>query len=162
MKRFSFFLTLILLFMAMGSFTMAQGNHEEITLKDIYKKGKFHQKSVHGLRSMDDGIHYTVLEEGSKIIQYSYKTGKSVQILFDASGHPEISSFRQYEFSRNENKILVATDVHPIYRRSFTARYYVYDRDDETLQPLSEQGAQRLATFSPDGSKVGFVRENDL
>ncbi len=32
----------------------------------------------------------------------------------------------------------------------------------KTKKPLSEGGSQRLATFSPDGSRIAFVRDNDL
>jgi len=162
MKRFIPFVTFLWMLSALATLTPAQEKTQKITLEDIYKKGKFTQKSVRGLRSMDDGIHYTVLEKNSRIVKYSYKTGKEVETLFDASEYGQISGFERYEFSEKEGKILIATRVHPIYRRSFTAEFYVYNREDQNLKPLSANGPQRLATFSPQGNKVGFVRNNDL
>ena len=148
--------------LAWASTVSAQDDHQQITLEDIYKNGVFRQESVHGLRSMEDGAHYTVVEDGSKIVKYSYKTGKAVETIFDAADHQDIPGFSRYEFSDDEQKLLIATDVKPIYRRSFTAQFYVYDRGEEKLELLSEKGAQRLAAFSPDGSKVGFVRDNNI
>ena len=162
MKRFRSSFALLLVLLLSGAWVQAQEDFKKITLEDIYKDGVFRAKSVHGLRSMDDGVHYTVLEGSNRVVKYSYKTGKSVQTLFDASDFNDISHFRMYEFSNDESKMLIATDVQPIYRRSFTARFFVYDRKADELEPLSDNGAQRLATFSPDGSKVAFVRNNDL
>ena len=162
MKRFAPFIALLMVFSSLPGMISAQEAHKEITLEDIYKKGEFSQKSVHGLRSMNDGIHYTTLEDQSRIVKYSYRSGDQVEVLFDAEKYEEIAGFRRYTFSESENKILIATQVQPIYRRSYTAEFYVYYCEEERLQPLSENGAQRLATFSPGGDRVGFVRENDL
>jgi len=162
MKRITSFITFLLVFSTLAAYTTAQEKTQKITLEDIYKKGEFKQKSVHGLRSMDNGIHYTVLENNTAIVRYAYETGKAVETLFDAGEYEDINRFEGYEFSDKENKILIATRVNPIYRRSYTAEFYVYDRQDQTLEPLSTNGPQRLATFSPRGNKVGFVRNNDL
>ena len=155
-----FHLSCMLLFAVSISF--AQQPYKEITLEDIFKDHKFHQKSVLGLRSMNDGAHYTVLKRRSAVIKYSYKTGAAVDTLFDVGDYDKITWIGAYEFSEDENKILLATDIQPIYRRSYTARYYIYNRINNTLKPLSRKGPQRLATFSPDGLKVGFVRNNNI
>ncbi len=142
--------------------TFSQNDYKKITLDDIYKEHKFRQKSVQGLRSMQDGIHYTVLEDRSAIVKYSYKSGQAIDTLLNPDNYQDLSTIGRYEFSENENKILIATNIQPIYRRSFTARYFIFHRDRKSLEPLSKKGAQKLATFSPDASKVGFVRDNNL
>lgn len=152
----------LVLMLTAGEIFARNDDYKKITLDDIYREHTFRQKSVHGLRSMNDGIHYTVLEEQSAVVKYSYKKGEAVDTLLRAEDYQEVSAIARYTFSDNENKILIATDVQPIYRRSFTAQFFVFDRDEETLEPLSEKGAQKLATFSPDASKVGFVRENNI
>ena len=38
----------------------------------------------------------------------------------------------------------------------------MYDLNTKKLFPLSKNGKQRLAKFSPDGSKVAFVRDNNI
>jgi hypothetical protein len=55
-----------------------------ITLEDIWKNGTFGQKGVYGIRSMNDGIHYTTREkvgEDSFIVKFKYETGEAVDTL---------------------------------------------------------------------------------
>lgn len=139
--------------------------NRQLSLEDFFVNGTFRSKGVHGLRSMNDGEHYTVLEDrGRKITQYSYKTGKPVKTLLDLN-NIEQSSVKQignYQFNPAETQILIGTNVTPIYRHSYTADYYIYDFKNKELKPLSEQGGQRLATFSPTGLHIAFVRDNNL
>lgn len=126
---------------------------------------KFSQKSVRGLRSMNDGRHYTAIDrgaEGMAIVKYSYATGMAVDTLFSTVGRPDISSFGAYELSVDEAKLLIATDIEPIYRHSYRASHLLVDLASGRVQPLSENGKQQVPTFSPDGEKVAFVRDNDL
>ncbi len=61
-----------------------QAQNQSLSLEDFFVNGTFRSKGVYGLRSMNDGEHYTVLENGGKkITQYSYKTGKPVATLLD-------------------------------------------------------------------------------
>lgn len=136
----------------------------QITLEDIFQKGTFNQSTVQGLRSMKDGNHYTVMENGSQIVRYSYQTGQRVSVFFDLKSvqNAPITRFSSYELSNDETKILLTTDVESIYRHSFTASYYVWNSVTQELQPLSDKGKQQLATFSPDGERVAYVRDNNL
>lgn len=54
----------------------AQKISKEITLEDIYKKRVFSEKSVHGIRSMKDGEHFTTLEQSRKIVKKATKPAK--------------------------------------------------------------------------------------
>lgn len=137
---------------------------KQITLEDLFRKGTFNVSSVQGLRSMNDGLHYAVMENGSQIVRYSYQTGQRVSVVFDLKNveNSPISKFSGFEFSGDESKILFSTEIEPIYRHSFTTIYYVWNSVTQELLPLSEKGRQQLATFSPDGERVAFVRENNL
>lgn len=122
-------------------------------------------KESTGLRSMNDGEHYTVLEgNGSRIVKYSYKTGLPTETLLDLSQieNCPVKYIHDYDFNTNESRILLCTNKKSIYRRSFTADYYLYDFKNKEIKPLSEGGSQRLATFSPDGYRIAFVRDNNL
>lgn len=137
---------------------------KEITLEDLFKKDIYRQASVYGYQSLSDGNSYTILEEGTKIVQYDYKTGEKIKELFNIE-HLDKKYFNyihHYDFSLGESKILISTEVEKIYRHSYKAEYYIYDIDQQSLQLLSEKGKQQLATFSPDGHKVAFVRDNNL
>jgi dipeptidyl-peptidase-4 len=137
---------------------------KQITLEDLFVNGTFNQKSVQGLRSMNDGNHYTVMESGARVVKYSYQSGEKVSVVFDLSTieNAPINRFNQYEFSSDETKILLTTDIEPIYRHSYTAAYYVWNSVTQELTPLSDKGKQQLATFSPDGERVAYVRDNNL
>ena len=147
------------------TFAIQAQTKQKITFEDIFTNGTFRAQSVSGLNSMNDGEHYTTLEEeGTKIVKNSYKTGEQVEVVFDITKVPDapLSMFTDYEFSNDETGILLTADIKRIYRHSFTAQYYVWNSVTEELTPLSEKGAQQLATFSPDGERVAFVRENNL
>src|SRR6056297_2301166 len=151
---------IILTLLLTGLQLSAQETVKQITLKDIYKKGVFRENSVYGIRSMNDGKHFTTLERGKKITRYSFKSGEAIEILFTAT--EDNFNIRAYEFSADESKILLAVNAEYIYRRSFTADYYIYDIQSKELSKLSENGRQMFAAFSPDASKVGFVRDNNI
>ena len=143
---------------------LSQIQYKEITLDDIYRDQVFSVRNVSGIRSMNDGVHYTVSVRGREIQKFSYKTGSRVETLFSMNEieDPAFRTFNAYEFSADESNILLTTGRESIYRHSFRADFFVFDRSHKTLQPLSENGKQQLATFSPDGTKIAFVRENNL
>jgi len=164
MKNFRPILALAFV-MCFSIFTFAQENVKKITMEDLMLNRTFSQKSVYGLRSMNDGIHYTTLEEGgTKIVKYSFATGKVVETLLDLTAlkDAEIKYIGEYEFSSDEKRILLMTNSERIYRRSFTADYYVFTFKNKELVPLSKNGKQRLATFSPNGNRIAFVRDNNI
>ena len=156
-----------LIFLVIAALVISSAQAQEakkITLEDILVKGTFRAQSVSGLRSMKDGEHYTTLENGKQIVKYSYKTGKEVAVFFDIAKVPDapITSFSDYELSNDETKILLTTDVKRIYRHSFTATHYVWNLVTEEFTPLSEKGAQQVPTFSEDGERIAFVRDNNI
>lgn len=143
----------------------AQNQGKKFTLNDFCLNYTFRANGITGLRSLNDGEHYTVLEErGKKLVMYSYKTGKAVSTILDLNDpkYSNVKMIQNYEFSPDESHILIYTNIRPIYRRSFTADYYVFDFKNKELKPLSEGGSQRLATFSPVGTKIAFVRDNNI
>lgn len=151
---------ILLLLSVFMTLSMSLSAQKKFDYSDIMK-GTFRTNSVYGVRSMNDGKCYTVTDQG-KIVKYSYKTGANEGLIFDGTAEATKLSFSDYTFSGDEKKILFTTNVKPIYRHSFTADYWVYDIATKSLKPLSTKGAQEVATFSPDGSKVAFVRDNNL
>nr|WP_319399774.1 S9 family peptidase [uncultured Carboxylicivirga sp.] len=135
-----------------------------VTLDDFTKNGTFYARSVYGLTSMNDGIHFTTLEEGSKIEKYEYKTGKKVATIIDLAAIEDcpVKNIQGYELNADETKVLFYTNSEKIYRHSFRADYYIYDLVHKELNPLSENGKQQVASFSPNGDMVAFVRDNNL
>ena len=126
--------------------------------------GNFRAKTVSEIKSMNDGEHYTLLENNRLIVRYSYKTGKAIDTIFNASTTKlnRLEQIKGYEFSPNEQKILVYNEQKFRYRRSFTSEYYIFDVKRNELKPLSEDGPQEVPLFSPDSRYIAFARENNL
>lgn len=134
-------------------------NQQDISLEDIFVDNKFDAKTVPGFHFMRDGQSYSRLVE-DRIVQFDLRTGEEIQVLFDARNADEIPKIEGYSFSADESKILIQTAREKIYRHSSKNRYYVVNGDH--LSALHAGPKQRHATFSPDGTKVAFVAQNDL
>jgi dipeptidyl-peptidase 4 len=159
MRKPALFISLFVL-----SLTLSAQTDDHITLEDIFIKETFRTESAPSLQTMKDGMHYTSLENGIKIVKTSYETGEVADVIFDITKIEDapIAFFTDYRFSDDETKILLISNVKKIYRYSFSASYYVWNLITGELSPLSEKGDQQLAAFSPDGNYVAFVRQNNL
>lgn len=140
---------------------------KQLDNKTIWATSKFVSASAGSMRSMNDGVHYTRLDRTDKKVelnQYEYSTGDKVKTLVAGDVLPDDKSYSGYQFSSDESKILLMTDIESIYRYSQKANYYVYDLKSKEVEPLTdfEKGKQRLADFSPGGNQVAFVRNNNL
>lgn len=134
-----------------------------IQLEDIWASRTFSPEWVWGINSMNDGVHYSSLNYGDEnvyVTQYSYETGDSVATIVDSKNLEDLS-FDAYQFSANEEKVLLPTETESIYRHSTRSKFYIYDRATKTTSSLSSD-KQRLAQFSPDATKVAFVRANNI
>lgn len=160
-KSIKLFLLIILI--AQGSKLVAQ--KKNITLEDIWSKGTFRSQSVQQINWMKDGAFYSALE-GEKIVKHQVTDGAAVATLFDAATSVENLgkkvAMEDYSLSADEQKILISSESEPIYRRSSREENFVFDTKTKKLMQLSKAGKQMFATFSPDGSKVAFVRLNNL
>ncbi len=157
---------LVSAFLVFGMLSASAQEKKNFELEDLYMRPTFSAKSVRGMNSMKDGKSYASFEKGQLNI-YNYKSGELVNTLFKISDLVMPSDtmpigLQDYELSENEDKMLCTTEMESIYRYSYHATYYVYDFKTKTMQPLSENGKQRLATFSPDATKVAFMRDNNL
>lgn len=114
----------------------------------------------------DAGGGYLLLsDDGHTIDRYDIRTGKKIETVFDVNNTREVTlpAIEGFRFSPDGSKILVYTDREPVYRRSFTARYYVYEIRSRILMPLSERSQRQQApVISPDGRMVAFVSGNNI
>lgn len=122
--------------------------------------------AINDITPLDDGETYAAVSDDHRSIDiYSYKTGKKAGVLFSIDGQKgdlKISEFDGYEVSANGKKVLLWNDTKKIYRHSFTAEYYVYDRMRSTVKRVSAKGAQRGAVISHDGRFVAYERGNNI
>ena len=136
----------------------------KITLKDV--KGKtFTPKYITGVDPIKGTDRYaSISNDGRQIIEYAFKTGNQTRVLFDiANTHGEnIKQLEGYTLSPDGKRMLIQTNTHKIYRRSFTADYYIYTIQSRKLEKLSTGGPQQIPTWSPDGNQIAFVRDNNI
>lgn len=135
-------------------------SQQTITVEDIYGKGTFESKSVYGINWMNDGSYYSALEKNI-IVKYDVTKGVQVETILDASTLDIKIKISSYEFSSDEKYILLLTDRQSIFRRSYTAIFYLYNRETKSLQKLSDERIA-YATVSPDGTKVAYTQSNNL
>ncbi len=163
MKKLIMYVTFALVTAGSG----AAAQNKNITLEDIWTKRTFAPQGIGGIRSMADGEHYLSMTR-TGIAKYSYLTGEKVEdvCLFNAPGQrpkaKPLPVFESYAMSADEQKILLSAGFEPIYRHSGVSDYYIYDIQAKTFTKISNGGKQRLTTLSPDGTKVAFVRDNNL
>jgi dipeptidyl-peptidase-4 len=140
-------------------------SQQKITVEEIYS-GAFRAKGMDELQAMKNTNQYTVLNanRSSRTMQidlYDYATLNKVATLIDTKDFPELKDgIDSYSFSTDEKQILIANNTNPIFRRSFSADYYVYNTFSKKLTKLSEQVQE--ATFSPDGAKIAYAKANNL
>jgi len=161
MKKLQSISLLILLLLTSNIFAQ----QKELSNELIWSSRTFSADYVYSVNSMNDGEHFTALED-NKIEKYSYKHfgGESETILdgVNLNFNDEPLSIDDYSFNTTETKVLLATNVTSIYRRSFTANYFIVDLKTKEVIKLSTAGNEQLADFSPDGNKVGYVQNNNL
>jgi len=135
---------------------------QKITLEDVITKNTFRQKTIEGVKSSVDGLNYTTLENRTQIVRYSYKTGqKNILLNVQDLKNDTLKYIEDYSFSPNESQVLLMTGKKPVHRHSYTAQCFVYSFVTKELKRLST-GTQQVASFSPDGERIAFVRDNNL
>lgn len=156
---------------AVCSFNYAPAQkQQELTNELIWRDYAFYARRVQGFRSMNDGTHFTRLQQGrsgNAILKSSFLSFTAEPEVFV---HPDELVYNEkkltvddYQFNADETKLLIATDYENVYRRSYTATFYIFDLETRNISPLSEQyPVQTLAEFSPDGKKIAFIHENNI
>jgi dipeptidyl-peptidase-4 len=70
-------------------------------------------------------------------------------------------SFSSYEFAPGERYVILETDIEPIYRHSYTATVYVWDRQAKELTVVFGKPIQN-PMLSPDGTQLAFVFKRNI
>jgi len=138
---------------------------KSISLDDI-NEGVFRAEYLSALRSMNNGKEYSVYNydrksKNSTIDVYDYKTGDKVRTLLNTAEIEGIDYIISYQFSDDETKLLLATKLKQIYRRSSVGIYYVYDLNLKELTLVSDHQIQE-PTFNGDSSKLAYGYNNNL
>ena len=101
---------------------------------------------------------------GEEIRAMDPATGRDT-LVFNAQGltFPGTSdafAYQSFQWSRDFRHLVFQTHFRPLYRRSGTSDFFVFDLATRTLQ-LAARGA-RTGELSPDGTMLGYERDGDM
>ncbi|MGH7630662.1 MAG: S9 family peptidase [Gemmatimonadales bacterium] len=146
-----------------------------LSISRIYGSREFAAASFGPSRWVDNGAGYTTLEphpgdKGRDIVRYDAARGTRQVMVPAARLVPEAAAepleVEEYAWAPDQHRLLVFTNSRPVWRRNTRGDYWVLDRASGRLRKLGGPDAKpstlMFAKFSPDGSRVGYVRENNL
>src|SRR5215467_3703233 len=125
-------------------------------------------------RWLADGGSYTTVERGadqrsgSEIVRYDAKSGAR-SILVSAAqltpkGRTTPLGIDDYIWSHDSRRLLLFTNTRKVWRQNTRGDYWVLDIHSGGLRQLgggAPEASLMFAKFSPDGSRVAYVRGND-
>ena len=154
------------LFVAFSNSGIAQA----LSVEKIWKNYEFRGEGIEGFRSMQDGLHFTRLNDKNdeqSISKHEITNSNGAgTVLISAEKlayQGDKITIDDYFFNEDETKVLLTTQTTSIYRRSYTAVHFLFDLKTGTLTALDEKHQpQTLAEYSPDGTMVSYIYKNDL
>ncbi len=144
-----------------------------LTLERIFASNEFRAERLGPLHWLKDSSGYLTLEEsesqpgGHDVIRYSIEGDKEVIVSASQLIPTDDSTplrMDGFSLSPNGNYLLVFTNARRVFHKTF-GDYWIFDIKNRNLWKLGqgfEQSSLTLATFSPDGKKIGYVRENNI
>ena len=138
---------------------------KQITLEEIWS-GQFSNKRLNAINSLKNSNEYSVLEydraaNSYKINLYDFVNQQLTRTIFNGIEVPNVNELDSYTFDKAEKQLLLATNSESIFRRSYAAKFFVYDIATKKLTPVADYPIQE-PTFSNDGSKVAYVYQNNI
>ena len=143
----------------------------------IFKAREYDAPRFGPARWLPDGKAYAIVErrqgqaESSEIVRYEAATG-SRSVLVPASRLP--FDVEDYSWSADGKRLLIFTNTERVWRQNTRGDYWVLTVQGGALEKLGGGGTTKpapageprsglmFAKFSPDGSRVGYVKSNDI
>ena len=146
-----------------------------LTLDRIFASNQFRSETFGPARWVEDGSAYTTLEpsatnkEARDIVRYEAASGARTVLIAAASLVPRNASaplaIDDYAWSKDRRKLLIFTNSKQVWRQSTRGDYWIFDIAAKGLSQIGKNAPPStlmFAKFSPDGTRVGYVRENNL
>ena len=146
-----------------------------LTVDRLYKSRDFQSGFFGPARWLSDGAAYTTVERsqaiaGSReIVRYDTKTGQRevlvpAQKLIPPGGDKPVA-IEDYHWSPDGKKLMLFTNSKRVWRQNTRGDFWVIDLQTWQMKKLGGEKAESLlmfAKFSPQGDRVGYVKENNL
>jgi len=120
------------------------------------------------LKWSSDGNSYYQIEK-NELVQYTLPENKPVVILskqqLTPSGSSDPLHFSYYNFSSDQQKVLLFTNTKRVWRLNTKGDYWMLDRKSGSLTQIGKNfpaSSLMFAKFSPDGNSVAFVSWNNI
>ncbi|WP_421775130.1 S9 family peptidase [Gracilimonas sp.] len=157
-------LRLSIVLIALCSVATVAQDKKPIEFEHIFD-GTFSPNSVQNVRWMNDGEYYSATRD-NQIIRCNIVDGTE-EVLFNGNEFTDADGdtirVQGYQFSSDESKLLIKTDVEQIWRRSTRENYYVYEIESGDFSKLTATDEkQQYAELSPSADRAAFVRNNNL
>lgn len=144
-------------------------------IERIFASREFAGERFGPVRWEEEGKSYTAVErsesnpDASDIVRYETSTGAR-SVLVSAgelipAGSKEPLDIEDFEWSQDRSKLLIFTNSQRVWRQNTRGDYWVLDRNQKSLRKLGGDAAPStlmFAKFSRDGSRVAYVRENNI
>ncbi|MFN9457671.1 MAG: S9 family peptidase [Acidobacteriota bacterium] len=141
-------------------------------LRRIFDSPAFAQKRFGPARWVRGGAGYTTLETtagANEIVEYNTVSGERKVVVsarqLTPPGGARALTVDDYEWSGDGQRLLIYTESRKVWRTNSRGDYWVLDRASGKLQRLgggAPASSLSFAKFSPDGSRVAYVRANNL
>jgi dipeptidyl-peptidase-4 len=120
-------------------------------MDELQSKAKTNQYTI---------LNYDRSTNSTSIDLYDFSTLQKVATLINTKDYKTLPGISSYSFDASEKLILIAANSQQIYRRSFTADFYLFNTETKQLDKLFEKVQE--PTFSPDGKKIAYAKDNNL
>ncbi len=152
--------------------TIAQSGKKPLTLESIWSGYFDEQRLTCHMMNTTDKIAYVRGDKQSglqNIYALDFATGKLVDTLFAnqiKNGKDSLpvtyAYFEDFAFSPDDNRILIKSLIEPYQQISTRSFDYVWDIQKKILKPVTADGKQLYASFSPDSKKLAYVRDGNI
>jgi dipeptidyl-peptidase-4 len=151
-----------------------QADSSMLSVQRIYGSPEFRSQSFGPAKWLGNGTSYTTLEEeeggGQNLVRYDTERGARQVLVVARQFIPQGDSLplrvEEYAWSPDTKMLLIFTNTQPVWRLNTRGDYWVLDSSNGRLTKLGGKDAKpstlMFAKFSPDGKRVGYVRENNL
>lgn len=180
MNRYKILFVWLVLFsaqlVAFSQQAQPQTDASVLNIERIFNSDEFNPEGIGGLRWTRSGDGFTRFEPsttmpgGTDLVSYDAATNaRTILISADKlipKGESKPLALEGFDWTADNKKVLIYTNSKKVWRLNTRGDYWVLDLTNGDLKKLGGADAKpstlMFAKFSPDGMKVGYVRENNI
>jgi dipeptidyl-peptidase-4 len=146
-----------------------------LTLDRLFLSDEFSPQWFGPAKWIDHGSAYTMAERsgrspgGRDIVRYETATGQRSMLVSSNQLVPPGATLPLaidgYQWSRDRKHVLIYTQSRKVWRQNTRGDYWVLEMKNRKMTKLggdARPSTLMFAKFSPDGRRVGYVRENNI